>query len=145
MIIMKLKVYLFRALLIFIALFIPNAILTALYASGTILGGIGTIILYAPFFYFIFGIVLKGKIGPKLPPEPTMKPILSLTRICYIICVPAAIRLFLFTKVVVSVAEQSPPTYQNTVSVPNATALFPNPPKSAHAATASPDKITLLV
>ena len=68
---MKLKVYRFRALLIFIALFIPNAILTALYASGTILGGIGTVILYTPFFYFIFGIVLKGKIGPKLPPEPT--------------------------------------------------------------------------
>lgn len=62
---MKLKVYLLRAVLIFIALFIPSAISTA----NRSLGGLETLLLYAPFWFFI-GAVLKGKVGPKLPPKP---------------------------------------------------------------------------
>lgn len=62
---MRFKVYLLRTVLILIALFIPGTISTA---NGS-LGGLDTMVLYAPFLLFI-GAVLKGKVGPSLPPEP---------------------------------------------------------------------------
>lgn len=67
---MKLKDHLIRILLIFAGLAAPSAILTALSLSGYLLGGLGTLILYAPFLFFIYR-VYTGKIGPKLPPKPT--------------------------------------------------------------------------
>lgn len=67
---MKLKDHLIRVLLIFAGLAVPSAISTALSLSGYLLGGLGTLILYAPFLFFIY-CVYTGKIGPKLPPKPT--------------------------------------------------------------------------
>lgn len=67
---MKLKDHLIRILLIFAGLAVPSAISTALSLSGYLLGGFGTLILYAPFLFFIY-CVYTGKIGPKLPPKPT--------------------------------------------------------------------------
>lgn len=67
---MKLKDHLIRILLIFAGLAVPSAISTALSLSGYLLGGFGTLILYAPFLFFIYR-VYTGKIGPKLPPKPT--------------------------------------------------------------------------
>ncbi len=65
---MKFRDHLIRALLILIGLAVPAAISTALKLNGYLLGGIGSLILYAPFFYFIY-CVYTGKIGPKLPPK----------------------------------------------------------------------------
>lgn len=62
---MKFKYHLIRFLLMFAALFIPSAISTAASMSGYSLGGLGTLIVYAPFFYFIHCVRI-GKIGPKL-------------------------------------------------------------------------------
>lgn len=67
---MKLKDHLIRFLLIFAGLAIPSAISTAASMYGQSLGGLGTLVVYAPFFYFIY-CVYKGKIGPKLPQKPT--------------------------------------------------------------------------
>lgn len=66
---MKFKVYLIRALLIFIALVIPAAVTTSCSMAGNGLGGLATVILYAPFLYFIYS-VLNGKIGPQIPSAP---------------------------------------------------------------------------
>lgn len=66
---MKFKVYLIRALLIFIALVIPAAVTTSCSMAGNSLGGLTTVILYAPFLYFIYS-VINGKIGPQIPSAP---------------------------------------------------------------------------
>lgn len=63
---MKFKYHLIRFLLIFVALFIPSAISTAVNMSGNSLGGLGILIVFTPFFYFIHCVYI-GKVGPKLP------------------------------------------------------------------------------
>lgn len=63
---MKFKYHLIRFLLIFVALFIPSVISTAVNMSGNSLGGLGILIVFTPFFYFIHCVYI-GKVGPKLP------------------------------------------------------------------------------